>query len=137
MHSNSSNDDSHQSAPVGAETTLRAHIQKRLGLVSNPSLLLDIDFTVLPGITILFGPSGAGKTTLLDCLAGLLSPDSGRISLRDRVLFDSVRQINVRAAERRIGYVFQDLGLFPHITVEQNVEYGLAQLPYVERQRRA
>jgi molybdate transport system ATP-binding protein len=136
MHS-SSNDDSHQSTPVGAETTLRAHIQKRLGPVSNPSLLLDIDFTALPGITILFGSSGAGKTTLLDCLAGLLSPDSGQISLHDRVLFDNVRQINVRAAERRIGYVFQDLGLFPHITVEQNVQYGLARLPYFERQRRA
>ena len=86
---------------------MRAHIQKRLGPVSNPSLLLDIDFTVLPGITILFGPSGAGKTTLLDCLAGLLSPDAGRISLRDRVLFDSVRQLNVRAAERGVHFESQ------------------------------
>ena len=141
MHRISENENGHRRDPVTAgsqrhETTLGVRIQKRLGSASRPSLLLDVDFSVLPGITILFGPSGAGKTTLLDCVAGLLSPDAGQIVLADRVLFDSVTQINIRAAERGIGYVFQDLGLFPHMTVEQNVQYGLARIDRAERQRR-
>ena len=89
-----------------------------------------------PGFTILFGASGAGKTTLLDCLAGLTTPDSGRISLGDRILFDSSVRVNVPTAKRRVGYVFQSLALFPHMTVERNVGYGLAHLPPAERSRR-
>jgi molybdate transport system ATP-binding protein len=88
------------------------------------------------GFTILFGASGAGKTTLLDCLAGLTTPDSGRISLADRVLFDSFLGVNVATAQRRVGYVFQSLALFPHMTVERNVGYGLAHLRPEERSRR-
>lgn len=95
--------------------------------------LLEVDFRAAPGFTILFGPSGAGKTTLLDCVAGLTTPDSGRIALADRVLFDDAQRINLPVAKRRIGYVFQDLALFPHLTVEANVEYGLAHHPTADR----
>ncbi|MBO0911226.1 MAG: ATP-binding cassette domain-containing protein [Acidobacteria bacterium] len=95
---------------------------------------LDVEFTVPEGITILFGPSGAGKTTLLDCIAGLRSPDQGRIVAGSRILFD--RETNLPARERQIGYVFQDLALFPHLTVASNVGYGLRGFDGGERSRR-
>ena len=82
---------------------------------------------VTPGITIIFGPSGAGKTTLLDCIAGLTTPDSGKITIGERILFDQTRGTNIPVQSRKIGYVFQDLALFPHLTVRKNVEYGLVQ----------
>lgn len=97
---------------------------------------LDVAFTAPKGITILFGPSGAGKTTLLDCTAGLVNPDDGRIVAGARVLLDSASGINLPATHRKIGYVFQDLALFPHLTVEANVAYGLAQVPTEERKQR-
>jgi molybdate transport system ATP-binding protein len=97
---------------------------------------LEVDFHAAPGFTILFGPSGAGKTTLLDCIAGLAQPDSGRIAIGDRVLFDSTQSTILAVAKRRVGYVFQTLSLFPHLTVQQNVEYGLMQLPRAERTTR-
>ncbi|HEV3513104.1 MAG TPA: molybdenum ABC transporter ATP-binding protein [Candidatus Sulfotelmatobacter sp.] len=99
--------------------------------------VLDVEFEAAPGFTILFGPSGAGKTTLLDCVAGLSKPDSGHISIAERVLFDSSRGTDVAAAQRRCGYVFQNLALFPHLTAEQNVLYGLTHLPVSVRQQRA
>jgi molybdate transport system ATP-binding protein len=86
---------------------------------------LDVAFTIAPGITIIFGPSGAGKTTLLDCVAGLATPDSGRIAVGGRILFDQASKTNVPVQNRNAGYVFQDLALFPHLTVGKNVEYGL------------
>ncbi len=78
-----------------------------------------------PGITALFGRSGAGKTTLMHLLAGLLEPDSGSIRLDGEPLFDSVRGINLAAEARRVGCVFQDLRLFPHLRVSGNLCYGL------------
>lgn len=101
------------------------------------SFLLDVDFEVVPGFTILFGASGAGKTTLLDCVAGLSRPDSGQISLRERPLFDSSRGTDVAVAQRHCGYVFQNLALFPHMTVEENVRYGLIHMPHTEGYHRA
>ena len=98
---------------------------------------LDLSIALLPGITILFGPSGAGKTTLLDCIAGLTRPDAGRIAIAERVFFDSAAGINVPTRLRKVGYVFQDLALFPHLSVEGNVEYGISPLPAKERQRRS
>jgi len=97
---------------------------------------LDVAFALRRGITILFGASGAGKTTLLDGIAGLTLPDSGRVSVGERVLFDSERRINVPVRSRNIGYVFQDLGLFPHLNVESNVAYGLAGIHPQEREQR-
>jgi len=98
---------------------------------------LDVDLRAEAGFTILFGASGAGKTTLLDCVAGLATPDSGRIAMGDRVLYDSSRRTDVTVAKRRVGYVIQSLALFPHLTVAENVEYGLNHLPRGERSERA
>jgi len=137
MHNDSTGNHGHLSSSDATGVKLCVRLRKRLGLVASPTLHLDVDFTALTGITILFGPSGAGKTTLLDCVAGLLAPDAGEIVLAGRTLFDSTLRLNVPAAERRIGYVFQDLGLFPHMTVEQNVEYGLAGLSRPERRQRS
>jgi molybdenum ABC transporter ATP-binding protein len=97
---------------------------------------LDVDFELQNGITILFGPSGAGKTTLLDCIAGLTDVNEGRIVVGARVLINSQAGIYLSASERRIGYVFQDLALFPHMTVEANVAYGLRELKAKDRKQR-
>ena len=116
---------------VGAERTggaLYARLRKRLAAEGH-EFDLEVEFTAAPGFTILFGASGAGKTTLLDCLAGLVRPDAGRIAIGERVLFDAAGHLDVPVAKRRVGYVFQDLALFPHLTVAQNVEYGLAHVP--------
>jgi molybdate transport system ATP-binding protein len=96
---------------------------------------LDVGFTLAPGITIIFGPSGAGKTTLLDCVAGLTTPDSGKIVVGERVFFD--RETNLPVQSRKIGYVFQDLALFPHLTVQKNTEYGLASVNKSERRKKS
>jgi molybdate transport system ATP-binding protein len=88
------------------------------------------DFTVAArfdssgGVTALFGPSGAGKTTIVNMIAGLLAPDRGRIALDDKILFDSTARINLPPQRRRIGYVFQEGRLFPHLSVQQNLDYG-------------
>ena len=118
---------------------LSVEVRRVLG---NPSagdrgLTLEARFAVGSGFTILFGPSGAGKTTILDCIAGLQKPDSGRISVSDETFFDSRRQVNVATQQRNIGYLFQTLALFPHLTVRRNIEYGLAQLDARERQARS
>jgi molybdate transport system ATP-binding protein len=96
---------------------------------------LDVAFALEKGITMLFGPSGAGKTTLLDCIAGLANPHQGRIAAGARVLFDSQEGINLSPTERKIGYVFQDLALFPHLNVEANVAYGVTGLRADDRKR--
>jgi len=98
---------------------------------------LQVDFSAAPGFTILFGPSGAGKTTLLDCLAGLIAPTQGSIALAERVFFNSSDATNLPPQRRRIGYVLQELGLFPHMTVAENVGYGLFNLPQRSRLERA
>jgi molybdate transport system ATP-binding protein len=98
---------------------------------------LDVEFSAAPGFTILFGASGSGKTTLLDCVAGLATPDAGRIAVGERVLFEANTRVDVPVAKRGVGYVLQDLALFPHLTVEQNCEYGLAHLPRPARKQRA
>jgi len=97
---------------------------------------LQVEFALPAGITILFGPSGAGKTTVLDCIAGFLAPDSGTISIAGRKLFDHARKIDVPVPQRRVGYVFQDLALFPHLSTEQNIQYGLAGLSESVRRQR-
>lgn len=124
---------------VGADPSaavLSAHIRKaRLG-TDSPIFLLDVAIAVPPGITILFGPSGAGKSTLLDCVAGLLTADQGSVSAGGQLLFDSEKKINLPPHLRRVAYVFQSLALFPHMTVEENVAYGVNALPSEERSAR-
>jgi len=98
---------------------LAVDVEKRLG-----SLLLSARFNAARGATALFGPSGSGKTSIINMIAGLLTPDRGAITLDDVVLFDSVKRINVPPHRRRIGYVFQEGRLFPHLSVRQNLDYG-------------
>ena len=85
---------------------------------------LQARFEAGPGVTALFGPSGAGKTTLLDLIAGLERPAAGRIAINGAVLADTATGAWVPSHERRIGYVFQDSRLFPHLDVRRNLEYG-------------
>lgn len=99
---------------------------------------LEAEFTAPAGVNVIFGPSGAGKTTILECIAGLIAPDSGRITLAghaeadgvadvtSETLFDSVQRIDLAPQQRRIGYVFQHLALFPHLTAAENIAFGIA-----------
>jgi len=87
-------------------------------------------------VTILFGASGSGKSTLLRAIAGFHRPDAGSITVGPRVVFDRSARLDVPVRERRIAYVFQDLALFPHLTVETNLAYGLRDLPSAERRRK-
>ncbi len=86
---------------------------------------LDIDFAMENELLVIEGASGAGKTTILNCLAGIVTPDEGVIDVDGRVLFSHADRINVPAEKRNIGYLFQNYALFPHMTVKQNVLYGL------------
>lgn len=86
---------------------------------------LQTAFTAGAGVTALVGPSGSGKTTTLNLIAGLLTPTAGSIVLKDLVLFDAAKQVNLPPDRRGVGYVFQDYQLFPHLSVEQNLRYGM------------
>jgi len=85
---------------------------------------LEIHERLTARVTALFGPSGAGKTTILDAIAGLRTPASGSIAIDSRVLFDRAAGLDVPPYRRQVGYVAQDVALFPHMTVRQNVLYG-------------
>jgi molybdate transport system ATP-binding protein len=98
---------------------LCVHIQHQLG-----TFHLDVNFQAETGVTALFGHSGAGKTTLVNAVAGLLSPDHGHISLNGNIWFDTKSAINLPTHHRRVGYVFQDGRLFPHLSVAQNLAFG-------------
>jgi molybdate transport system ATP-binding protein len=130
------NDKSASAQTGSAAVALDVRIRKAFSGELAAGFALDVALALRRGITILFGASGAGKTTLLDCIAGLQAPDSGSVAIGDRVLFDSERRINVPARSRNIGYVFQDLALFPHLSVESNVAYGLAGIDPQERELR-
>lgn len=99
---------------------LQVSIQKQL-----EAFALQVSFVLAShGITILWGASGSGKTTLLQCLAGLLRPDAGRIACREAVWFDAERGVCLAPERRRLGYVFQDVRLFPHLSVRSNMLFG-------------
>ncbi len=98
---------------------LVVEVEKKLGEFSVNAL-----FDSERGATVLFGPSGAGKTSIINMIAGLLKPDRGRIVLDDEVLFDGAEGINVPAWQRRIGTVFQEGRLFPHLSIKHNLIYG-------------
>jgi molybdate transport system ATP-binding protein len=99
--------------------TLEVQLTHRFGDFS-----LDLTFNAPPGVTALFGQSGAGKTTIVNAIAGLLRPNRGRIILDGTALLDTTRRIVIPTHKRRIGYVFQEGRLFPHLTVRQNIAYG-------------
>lgn len=100
---------------------ITVHIRKQL-----KDFELKVDFDLESGCMGLLGASGCGKSMTLKCIAGIETPDSGRITLNGRVLFDSGRKINVSPQKRKMGYLFQQYALFPHMTVRQNVEAGLS-----------
>jgi molybdate transport system ATP-binding protein len=88
--------------------------------------VLDVSFRVYPGeVFVLMGDNGAGKTTILQLLSGLMRPDEGVIRLKNRALFDSGRGIDIPVEERKIGYLFQHSAIFPHMTVTENIAFGL------------
>ncbi len=95
-----------------------------------PGFSLDVTWRAGREITVLFGPSGSGKTTLLRLIAGLEQPDKGRVVVAGRVLFDG--QIDLKPEQRRLGFVFQDYALFPWLTVQENILFGI---PKRERQQ--
>jgi molybdate transport system ATP-binding protein len=103
-------------------------VQKRLG-----AFALDIRLESTGRVTALFGPSGSGKTTAVNLLGGLLKPDQGRIAVDGRVLADTAERVFVPKHKRRIGYVFQDARLFPHLSVKRNLAYGRWFTPAAER----
>jgi len=108
---------------------IEVDVQRRLG-----DFELQVAFEAkAEGITALFGQSGAGKTTLVNLLAGLARPDRGRISVQGHVLFDSQSGVNVAPEKRRLGYVFQEDRLFPHLNVRANLEYGLRRIAADQR----
>jgi len=98
---------------------LAVDVEKQLG-----EFALRVRFATAAGATALFGPSGSGKTSLINMIAGLLRPDRGRIALDDTLLFDEATRIDLPVHRRRIGYVFQEGRLFPHLNVRQNLDYG-------------
>lgn len=99
---------------------LQVRIEKTLG-----PFKVDVAFEVKPGLTVLFGPSGCGKSTVLNCLAGLLAPDKGSITVAGTKFFDDAAAINLPPQARHVGYVFQNPSLFPHLTVAENICFGI------------
>ncbi|MGE5576024.1 MAG: sulfate/molybdate ABC transporter ATP-binding protein, partial [Syntrophothermus sp.] len=110
---------------------LEVDLEKRLD-----GFRLSACFKAEAPLVALFGPSGSGKSLTLQCLAGLARPDRGRVAVDGRVLYDSQQGINLPPRERKIGYVFQNYALFPHLTVEQNIGYGIHRLAPHERRRK-
>ena len=102
-------------------------IQKRMRC-GKDEFLLDAAFETTDRALVLFGPSGSGKTLTLQAIAGILTPDEGCIKLDGNVVFDSAKGINIPARRRNVGYVFQDYALFPHLTVRDNIGFGLKPL---------
>ena len=99
---------------------LDVSIHKRL-----PDFTLDLTFRAGDEILVLFGPSGSGKTMTLRVIAGLERPDDGEIRLNDRLLYSRARRVHLPPRERRCGFVFQNLALFPHLDVARNIQYGV------------
>ena len=105
-------------------SSLEVCLQKRW-----PGFALSVDFRAESGATVLFGPSGSGKTLIAKAVAGLGRPDDGKVILGNRVLLDTSKGIALPPEARKVGMVFQEPRLFPHMTVERNMLYGWSLLP--------
>ena len=110
--------------------SLKVNIKKRLG-----NFNLDVAFETERGVFAILGASGCGKSMTLKCIAGIETPDEGRIELNGRILYDSAKKINLTPQKRRVGYMFQDYDLFPNMTVEQNIKAGMGKHPEEEKVR--
>ncbi len=104
---------------------LQVSISKKLMGAKSNEFTLDAEFKCRNEMIVLFGPTGAGKTLTLNCIAGLEHPDAGYISVNNTVYFDSEKNINISPQKRKVGYLFQNYALFPHLTVEENILFGL------------
>jgi molybdate transport system ATP-binding protein len=114
--------------PETRRDRLHVRLVKRL-----PDFVLDVEWAAEDGVVALFGPSGSGKTLTLHCLAGLIHPDAGHIVVDGRVQCDAAAGVDVPPQARRVGYVFQGGALFPHLTVRDNVAFGLRGRPRAAR----
>ena len=103
---------------------LEVHLKSTL-----PEFTLDVAFSVNQEILAILGPSGSGKTMTLRCIAGLTQPDEGYVKLNGKILLDTAGGINLPAQQRKVGFVFQNYSLFPHLTVNQNIGFGIRHLP--------
>ncbi len=111
----------------------RKHIKKKEKI---PSFSMHCSFDADSDFVVLFGCSGSGKTTALRCIAGLENPDAGTIKINDTVYFDSRKRVNLPPQKRKIGYMFQENALFPHMNVRQNIEFGLKGMHPAEKMER-
>jgi molybdate transport system ATP-binding protein len=112
--------------------SLSVKVKKNLG-----AFTLDAEWSIDNELAVLFGYSGSGKSLTLQMIAGLVRPDEGSIRMNNRTMFDSASRISIKPQSRSFGYVFQDLALFPHVTVRENILYGACGLGRVEREKRA
>ncbi|RXJ01910.1 ATP-binding cassette domain-containing protein [Anaerobacillus alkaliphilus] len=110
---------------------ININIKKSLGEFN-----LDVAFQVEKGIVGILGPSGCGKSLTLQAIAGLLNPDSGNISIGNHVVFDPKKKINIPTRKRKVGYVFQNYALFPHLTVSENIGFGLNGMSRIEKTKK-
>lgn len=104
---------------------LQVSISKKMRSGNSNEFTLDAQFKCRDDLIVLFGPTGAGKTLTLNCIAGLVHPDAGYISVDNTVYFDSGEKINISPQNREVGYLFQNYALFPHLTVEKNIMFGM------------
>ena len=104
---------------------LEYEFEKTFHFRGKPDFHLEAADSMDRELTVLFGPSGSGKSTILNMLAGIVKPDRGRAVLQGTTLYDSAKRIDFPLRARNIGYVFQDLALFPHLSVERNIAYGM------------
>jgi molybdate transport system ATP-binding protein len=102
----------------GGEIMLNAEIRKAFS-----GITVEVEFSFENGILVLFGASGSGKTTILNCLSGLRKPDQGSISLGEKLFFSSTDSIDIPVRKRKIGYVFQEYALFPHISLLSRLQF--------------
>lgn len=105
---------------------IEVDIHKRMGRKGQSHFELDVQFTAPDGMVVFFGRSGSGKSLTLQAIAGLQKPDSGYINIGNTTLFDHLSSVDISPKERNIGYMSQDYSLFPHITVEKNIGYGIS-----------